>query len=111
MLYLYGEIEARYVLLSSANGSTFSTANLIIDFDLSAETHSESLALALYLHTLVSFTSPNTWAILKVKSLTTLKPGMSQLCSNILGALVQKGFFLNLRVSRYQWNCFWQHLR
>lgn len=54
----------------------------------------------MYLHTLVSFTSPNTWALLKVKSLMALKPGMSQLCSNVLGALVQKGFFITLRVSK-----------
>lgn len=63
------------------------------------DTHSDSLTLSMYLHTLVSFTSPNTWALLKVKSLTALKPGMSQLCSNVLGALVQKGFFITLRVS------------
>lgn len=65
------------------------------------ETHSESLTLALYLHTMISFTSPNTWAILKSKSLTALKPGMSQLCNNVLGSLVQKGFFLSLRVCVY----------
>lgn len=64
------------------------------------DTHSESLTLALYLHTLVSLTSPNTWALLRVKSLSALKPGMSQLCSNVLGALVQKGFFITLRVKR-----------
>lgn len=65
---------------------------------LKPDTHSESLTLALFLHTLVSFTSPNTWALLKVKSLTVLKPGMLQLCNNVLGSLVQKGFFLTLRV-------------
>lgn len=70
--------------------------NILVYFSL--DTHSESLTLALYLHTLVSFTSPNTWALLKVKSLMALKPGMSQLCSNVLGALVQKGFFITLRV-------------
>lgn len=47
---------------------------------------------------MISFTSPNTWAILKSKSLTALKPGMLQLCNNVLGSLVQKGFFLTLRV-------------
>lgn len=64
------------------------------------ETHSESITLALYLHTLVSFTSPNTWTLLKARNLAALKPGMSQLCSNILGHLVQKGFFITLRVRR-----------
>lgn len=67
-------------------------------FNVISEAHSESITLALYLHTLVSFTSPNTWALLRVKGLASLKPGMSQLCSNILGALVQKGFFITLRV-------------
>lgn len=66
---------------------------------LMTETHAESITLALYLHTLVSFTSPNTWAILKQKAMAPLKPGMTQLCSNIMGSLVQKGFFLSLRVS------------
>lgn len=66
---------------------------------MNIETHTESITLALYLHTLVSFTSPNTWILLKAKNLAALKPGMSQLCSNILGSLVQKGFFLTLRVS------------
>lgn len=64
-----------------------------------AEIHSESLTLAMYLHTLVSFTSTNTWAILRAKNLAGLKLGMSQLCNNILGTLVQKGFFLHLKVS------------
>lgn len=74
----------------------------ILFFFVQTETHSQSLTLALYLHTLVSFTSPNTWAILKTKSLATLKPGMQQLCSNILGALVQKGFYLSLRVFHFK---------
>lgn len=71
---------------------------IVLFFFVFPETHSESLTLALYLHTMISFTSPNTWAILKSKSLTALKPGMSQLCNNVLGSLVQKGFFLSLRV-------------
>lgn len=57
----------------------------------------------MYLHTLVSFTSPNAWALLRAQSLAGLKPGMSQLCNNILGALVQKGFFQHLKVL---WQCF-----
>ena len=71
---------------------------------LKPENHVESIILALYLNTLVSFTSPNTWAILKSKNLSALKPGMTQLCSNIMGALVQKGFFIALRVSRHSVN-------
>lgn len=65
---------------------------------LKPENHAESISLALYLHTLVAFTSTNTWALLKAKNLATLKPGMTQLCSNIMGGLVQKGFFQSLRV-------------
>lgn len=34
--------------------------------------------------------------------MAALKPGMGQLCSNILGSLVQKGFFLTLRVSVHE---------
>lgn len=66
---------------------------------LKPEKHSESISLALYLHTLVAFTCPNNWAILRNKALAGLKPGMQQLCSNILGGLIQKGFFISLRVS------------
>lgn len=68
---------------------------------LKPENHSDSLSLALYLHTLVAFTSPNTWALLRCKSLTALRPGMAQLCSNIMGGLVQKGFFQSLRVRHF----------
>lgn len=65
---------------------------------LKPEVHNDSLSLALILHTLVAYTSPNSWAILKSKQLTGLKPGMQQICSNILGDLIQKGFFQTLRV-------------
>lgn len=75
--------------------------NCYFSSPLVTETHAESITLALYLHTLVSFTAPNTWAILKQKNLAPLKPGMIQLCSNIMGSLVQKGFFLSLRVSQF----------
>lgn len=83
----------------------FKSNIILFSVVFSIEIHSESLTLALYLHTLVSFTSPNTWSILKTKSLNGLKPGMSQLCSNILGALVQKGFFIHLKVGQSaEWN-------
>lgn len=65
---------------------------------LKPENHSESLSLALFLHTLIAFTAPNTWTILRGKQLAALKPGMAQLCSNIMGGLVQKGFFQSLKV-------------
>lgn len=72
---------------------------------LKPENHSESISLALYLHTLIAFTSPNTWALLKAKNLSSLKPGMSQLCSNIMGVLVQKGFFQALRAVLIKGTC------
>uniref|UniRef100_A0A182Y2X1 Ubiquitin-protein ligase E3B n=1 Tax=Anopheles stephensi TaxID=30069 RepID=A0A182Y2X1_ANOST len=64
---------------------------------LKPEVHSDSISLALYLHTLVAFTSINSWALLRNKSLAGLKPGMTQLCANVMGDLVQKGFYLTLR--------------
>lgn len=67
---------------------------------LKPENHRESISLALYLHTLIAFTSTSSWTVLKTKAFTNLKSGMTQLCNNIMGGLVQKGFFQSLRVSR-----------
>lgn len=64
---------------------------------LRPEIYRDSLQLATYLHCLVAFTSTSTWALLRSKSLQSLKQGMQQLCCNIMGDLVQKGFFLTLR--------------
>lgn len=64
---------------------------------LRPESHTDSISLALYLHTLVAFTSTSSWVLLRNKSLVGLKAGMLQLCSNIMGELVQKGFYLTLR--------------
>jgi ubiquitin-protein ligase E3 B len=66
---------------------------------LKPEKHNDSISLALFLHMIVAFTSPNSWALLRNKSLGGLKPGMQQLCNNIMGNLVQKGFYLTLKVS------------
>lgn len=66
---------------------------------LAPETHHHSVSLALMLRTLVAFTCPNSWAILRNKQLTAMKPAMQQICNNILGFLIQKGFFLYLRVN------------
>lgn len=66
---------------------------------LKPENHRESISLALYLRTLIAFTSTSSWALLKSKNLASLKAGMIQLCNNIMGGLVQKGFFQSLRVS------------
>lgn len=64
---------------------------------LRPEIYRDSLQLATYLHCLVAFTCANTWALLRSKTLAGLKSGMQQLCCNIMGDLVQKGFFLTLR--------------
>jgi ubiquitin-protein ligase E3 B len=66
---------------------------------LKPENHQDTVTLALMLRTLVAFTCPNSWVILKSKQLAAMKPAMQQICNNILGHLIQKGFFLTLRVS------------
>ena len=66
---------------------------------LKPETHRDTVSLALVLRTLVAFTCPNSWGILRSKQLSLMKPAMQQICNNILGFLIQKGFFLSLRVS------------
>lgn len=58
--------------------------------------------ILLFLHTLVSYTATNTWAILKSKSFEMLKPGMNQLCANIMGYLLHRGFYITLQV-RFQY--------
>lgn len=58
-------------------------------------------SILLRLHTLVCFTSPATWAILKAKSRDKLRPGMKQLCANIMGHLVNNGFYSIMQVTNY----------
>lgn len=65
---------------------------------LKPEVHQDTVTLALMLRTLIAFTCPNGWAILKSKQLLAMKPAMQQICNNILGHLILKGFFLTLRV-------------
>ncbi|XP_054008078.1 ubiquitin-protein ligase E3B isoform X2 [Hylaeus anthracinus] len=50
-------------------------------------------SIHLRLHTLVSFTSPGTWAILKVGGMEKLRGGMTQLCANVMGHLINNGFY------------------
>lgn len=65
---------------------------------LKPESHVDSVSLALQLHTLIVFTSPNTWLLLqRNKQLSPLLPGMNQMCANILGYLVKRGFFGTLK--------------
>lgn len=73
---------------------------------LKPESHVDSVSLALQLHTLIVFTSPNTWLLLqRNKQLTPLLPGMNQMCSNILGALVKRGFFATLKTVLFKGVC------
>lgn len=66
---------------------------------LKPERVSDHKSILLRLHTLVSFTSPGTWAIQKVKGMDQLKTGMSQLCANIMGHLVNNGFYATMQVN------------
>ena len=66
--------------------------------DLKPEFASDMKSIVLYLHILVSFTSTNTWAVLKHKNMEVLRSGMNQLCANLMGQLFHKGFYLTLKV-------------
>lgn len=55
-------------------------------------------SIHLRLHTLVSFTSPGTWVILKVGGMEKLRAGINQLCANIMGHLVNNGFYPIMQV-------------
>lgn len=72
---------------------------------LRPEHPADSISLALYLHTLVAFTSTGQWAMLRGKQLAALRPGMTQLCNNIMGGLVQKGFYQTLRTVLLRGTC------
>lgn len=72
---------------------------------LRPEHHADSVSLALHLRTLLAFTSPAQWTVLRSRALAPLKPGMQQLCSNIMGGLVQRGFFQTLRTVLLRGTC------
>ncbi|XP_037932365.1 ubiquitin-protein ligase E3B [Teleopsis dalmanni] len=65
--------------------------------DIKPENHTDSISLALYLHTLVVFTSPKSWGILRHKQFEKLQQAMQKICCNIQGYLVQNGFFRIMR--------------
>lgn len=67
--------------------------------DLKPEVASDMKLVLLYLHFLVSFTSTSTWTVLKSKNMEIFKSGMNQLCANLMGNLVNKGFYLILKVT------------
>lgn len=66
---------------------------------LKPENPADMQIILLHLHTLIAFTSSNTWAVTKQKHLEKLRPGMTQLCANIMGALLHKGYYPVLKVS------------
>lgn len=76
----------------------------IID-TLKPEKHKDTVTLNNLLRTLIAFTCPNGWAIMKSKQLQAMKPAMQQICNNILGFLIQKGFFLTLRTILIKGTC------
>lgn len=65
---------------------------------LRPEIVSDHKSILLRLHTLVSFTSPGTWAIHHLSGMEKLKAGMNQLCANIMGHLVNNGFYNIMQV-------------
>lgn len=67
--------------------------------NLKPERVSDHKSILLRLHTLVSFTSPLTWAIQRVKGMDKLRTGMNQLCANIMGHLVNNGFYAIMQVT------------
>ncbi|KAG7198940.1 hypothetical protein KM043_015752 [Ampulex compressa] len=66
--------------------------------NLKPELVSDHKSILLRLHTLVSFTSPGTWAVQKVRGMEKLKAGMNQLCANVMGHLVNCGFYPIMQV-------------
>lgn len=73
--------------------------------DLRPEFPADMRTILLYLHTLVTFTSTSTWILLRAKHMEMLKPGLNQLCANIMGHLFTKGFYLTLKVFSHMTDC------
>ncbi|XP_072380057.1 ubiquitin-protein ligase E3B [Diabrotica undecimpunctata] len=65
--------------------------------DLKPELSGDMKSIVMYLHVLVSFTSTNTWVVLKNKNMEMFWSGMNQLCANLMGQLFHKGFYLALK--------------
>lgn len=78
--------------------------------NLKPDVPSELHSILLLLHTLVNFTSISTWRILHTqKSMEPLKPGMVQLCANLMGHLFMRGFYLTLKAREFFY-CFMKRL-
>ncbi|EDW80029.1 uncharacterized protein Dwil_GK12351, isoform A [Drosophila willistoni] len=66
--------------------------------ELKPENHTDSITLALFLHTLIVFTAPKSWAILRNPQFERLQPAMQKICCNIQGHLVQHEFYKTMRL-------------
>lgn len=60
---------------------------------LKPENQRELKMITCLLHLLVTFTSTQSWRFLSAKNGESLKPGMNQLCKNLMGHLNTKGFY------------------
>ena len=58
---------------------------------------SSQKVLSTLLRMLVSFTSTNTWAVLRSKAMAPVAPAMKQLCANFMGHLVSSGFMGHMK--------------
>lgn len=67
--------------------------------ELHPESSADKKTIICFLHTLVAYTSTNTWVALAHPNFEKLRPGMNQLCANIMGHLVSHGFYTTLKVS------------
>lgn len=70
--------------------------------ELKPENHADSISLALFLHTLIVFTAPKSWAILRNPQFERLQPAMQKICCNIQGHMVQHGFYKTMRVRNFR---------
>nr|XP_018915602.1 PREDICTED: ubiquitin-protein ligase E3B [Bemisia tabaci] len=65
--------------------------------ELHPESSADKKTIICFLHTLVAYTSTNTWVALAHPNFEKLRPGMNQLCANIMGHLVSHGFYTTLK--------------
>lgn len=60
---------------------------------LKPESQRDLKMITCLLHLLITFTSTQSWKFLSAKNGDSLKPGMNQLCKNLMGHLNSKGFY------------------
>ncbi|XP_019615606.1 PREDICTED: LOW QUALITY PROTEIN: ubiquitin-protein ligase E3B-like [Branchiostoma belcheri] len=64
---------------------------------LKPDNNDQSKLVSLYLNMVVIFTDTTTWKVLKIKGSEALRPGMNQLCANLLGHLTSKDLYVILQ--------------